>query len=542
MTPESLRVVGRYEILRLLGRGGMASVHLARQPALDRGVALKELHPARARDATFAQRFLNESRLAGALSHPNVVSVIEYFEHEGVPFIAMEYLERGSLRPLVGRLTLAQVAGVLDSVLAGLAEAAARGIVHRDLKPENVLVTADGHAKVGDFGIAKAIGQLRITDVRTATGEIVGTPAYMAPEQISGGEITPQVDLYATGVLAYELLAGRHPFQGTVAPMALLMHHVNDDPPPLASLRPDLPPGVAAWVHGMLAKEPAARPAGAAHAWDRLEGVVSDALGPRWRRSATLPLPAVDPAAVVAPAPASERSGIYRVLSTAVPEPAAPQPSPSEPARAEPEPEPAAPVPAAASHRRRRRTLLLLVAGALLIAIALILDSTAPGEEPRAAQRPAGPSLEQRLRVAMAPALRADARLSSELSSLVLGADPRDARDRWVAAAAATEEARPALRQLRARTAPERLLRGRARRALSSQSEYLEVVRAALRLQVDGGQLERLGPLSARLVSRLELIDSAVPRASSTVGGARRLKAWVGAELAAAQPPPLLFP
>ena len=286
MTPELLRVAGRYEIHRLLGRGGMASVHLARQPALDREVALKELHSAHVKDAAFAHRFLNESRVAGALNHPSVVSVIEYFEHDGVPFIAMEYLERGSLRPLVGQLTLAQVAGVLDSVLGGLAEAAAQGIVHRDLKPENVLVTADGHAKVADFGIAKAIGQVCMTDFRTATGQIVGTPAYMAPEQISGGEITPQVDLYATGLIAYELLAGRHPFDGTDAPMALLMRHVNDDPPPLASVRPDLPPGVVAWVHAMLAKDPAARPAGAAHAWDRLEGVVSDALGPRWRRAA----------------------------------------------------------------------------------------------------------------------------------------------------------------------------------------------------------------------------------------------------------------
>ena len=288
MTPELLRVVGRYEILRLLGRGGMASVHLARQPALDREVALKELRSAHVTDAASAQRFLNESRVAGALNHPSIVSMIEYFEHDGVPFIAMEYLERGSLRPLVGQLTLAQVAGVLDSVLAGLAEAAAQGIVHRDLKPENVLVTADGHAKVADFGIAKAIGQVRMTDFRTATGQIVGTPAYMAPEQITGSEITPQADVYATGLLAYELLAGRHPFDGTDAPMALLMRHLNEDPPPLASVRPDLPPGVVAWVHGMLAKEPAMRPAGAAAAWDRLEGVVSDALGPRWRRDAAL--------------------------------------------------------------------------------------------------------------------------------------------------------------------------------------------------------------------------------------------------------------
>src|SRR4029453_10747873 len=132
----------------LVGRGGMGSVPLARQQALGRDVALKELHSVHVADAALAHRFLHESRVAGGLNHPSVVSVIEYFEHEGIPFIAMEYLERGSLRPLTGRLSLAQVAGVPDRVLAGLDEAAAQGIVHRDLKPENVLITADGHAKV----------------------------------------------------------------------------------------------------------------------------------------------------------------------------------------------------------------------------------------------------------------------------------------------------------------------------------------------------------------------------------------------------------
>jgi len=119
MTPDPARVVGRYEIVRQLGRGGMATVHLARQRALDREVALKELHPAHAADAAFARRFLQESRVGGALNHPSVVSVIEYFQHDGAPFIAMEYLERGSLRALVGRLTLAHpraryVDGVYD--------------------------------------------------------------------------------------------------------------------------------------------------------------------------------------------------------------------------------------------------------------------------------------------------------------------------------------------------------------------------------------------------------------------------------------------
>ena len=307
MTPDPARVVGRYEIVRQLGRGGMATVHLARQRALDREVALKELHPAHAADAAFARRFLQESRVAGALNHPSVVSVIEYFEHDGAPFIAMEYLERGSLRPLVGRLTLAHVAGVLEGVLGGLAEAAAQGIVHRDLKPENVLLTVDGHAKVADFGIAKALGQLQMTELRTATGAIVGTPAYMAPEQVMGTAVTPATDLYATGMIAYELLAGRHPYDGVDAPMALMLRHANDEPPPLGRVREDLPPGIVAWVHAMLAKDPAARPASAADAWDWLEGVVADELGARWRRAAALPEP-------------GETWGYVSVVTTAAPD------------------------------------------------------------------------------------------------------------------------------------------------------------------------------------------------------------------------------
>jgi serine/threonine protein kinase len=372
MTPVSLRVAGRYEILRLLGRGGMASVHLARQPALDREVALKELHPVHVKDPAFAHRFLNESRVSGALNHPSVVSVIEYFEHEDVPFIAMEYLERGSLRPLVGQLTLAQVAGVLDGVLGGLAEAASLGIVHRDLKPENLLVSGDGRVKIADFGIAKAIGQVCRTDFRTAEGQIVGTPAYMAPEQISSGEISPQVDLYATGLIAYELVAGRHPFDGTDAPMALLMHHVNSEPPPLADLRPDLAPGVAEWVHAMLAKEPRARPAGAVEAWDRLEGVVSDALGPRWRRDATLGDPPAAPVEVRTPT-ASERSGIFSLEVPAGP-PAAGRHVVyyrSDPKRHEPEE--AVAVDEDKAPRPRWLVLGVVLAAALLMAIALIL-------------------------------------------------------------------------------------------------------------------------------------------------------------------------
>src|SRR6187431_3179609 len=135
--PDVMKTVGRYEILRDIGRGGMAIVYLARQTDLDRFVALKELGAFHASDPSFAERFLRESRVAGSLTHPNIVTVHDYFEHEGTPYIAMEFLERGSLRPHAHSLTLPQIAGVLEGLLAGLAHAHSRGVIHRDLKPEN---------------------------------------------------------------------------------------------------------------------------------------------------------------------------------------------------------------------------------------------------------------------------------------------------------------------------------------------------------------------------------------------------------------------
>ena len=154
-------------MLRVLGEGGMAVVHLARQPDLQRLIALKELRALRGEDPSYAQRFLREARLAGSLTDPHVVTVYEYFEHEGVPYLAMEYVERGSLRPFVGQLNLPQIAGVLEGVLAGLTAAEQAGIVHRDLKPENVLVSADGRVKIADFGIAKATTDLGAGTFRT---------------------------------------------------------------------------------------------------------------------------------------------------------------------------------------------------------------------------------------------------------------------------------------------------------------------------------------------------------------------------------------
>jgi predicted Ser/Thr protein kinase len=305
---SQIRKVGRYEVIREIGRGGTAVVYLARQTDLDRGVALKELAAFRASDPAFVERFLRESRLTGGLNHPNIVTVHEYFEYEGTPFIAMEYFERGSLRPHVGHLDPAQIAGVLEGLLAGLAHAETRGVVHRDLKPENVMVTSPGGVKIADFGMAKA-RELHAAEELTASGTTVGTPAYMAPEQALGSVVTPRTDLYSIGVIAYELLAGRVPFDQAEAPMAIMLRHLNEDVPPLLGLADDVDPQLAAWVERLLAKRPEDRPAGAAEAWDELEELVIGTEGPRWHRRARI----ADAASAAPAAAAAGTAGTLRV-------------------------------------------------------------------------------------------------------------------------------------------------------------------------------------------------------------------------------------
>ena len=254
-----LRVVGRYELLREVGRGGTAVVYVARQRDLGRLVALKELAAFHAARPEVVERFLRESRVTGALNHPNIVTVHEYLEHEGTAFIAMEYFERGSLRPWVRRLSLPQVVGLLEGVLAALAHAEAHGIVHRDMKPENVMVTAAGGIKITDFGIAKAL-QASGGRSLTADGTTVGTPAYMAPEQALGTGVGPETDLYAVGVMAYEMLSGAVPFPEDESPLVTLLRHANEPVPPLREIDPSVPRPLSDWVARMLAKEPGDRP------------------------------------------------------------------------------------------------------------------------------------------------------------------------------------------------------------------------------------------------------------------------------------------
>src|SRR5262245_9811938 len=285
------RRVGRYEIVHESGGGGTSVVYLARQVDLDRDVALKELAGLHASDPAFIERFLRESRVAGSLNHPSIVTVHEYFEHEGTAYIAMEYFERGSLRD-ASDLSLPQTAGVLEDVLSGLAHAHGRGVVHRDLKPGNVMVTSTGGVKIADFGIAKVV-QEEAGRALTESGSTLGTPAYMAPEQALATNVGPPADLYAVGVMAYELLSGDVPFHGSDAAMAVMLQHLNEPVPPLSTARKGLPAPLCDWVERLLAKAPEDRPATAGEAADELDEIVGAVVGTRWRRQSRLGASAV---------------------------------------------------------------------------------------------------------------------------------------------------------------------------------------------------------------------------------------------------------
>ncbi|HEX5617277.1 MAG TPA: protein kinase [Solirubrobacteraceae bacterium] len=336
--------IGAYEVVRLIARGGMATVYEAYQPTLDRSVALKRLD-LRSSDPMQTERFIQESRMSAAFNHPNIVTVFDFFESDGVPYIAMEYLPRGSLRDCIERLSLAQVFGVVECVLKGLAHAQEDGVAHRDLKPENLLLTRTGAVKIADFGIAKAY--YNATVQFSATGMAIGTPTYMAPEQATSSKVGPYTDLYALGVMVYEMLSGAPPFAGGDSPVSVMYKHVAEPPPPLT----DCDPRVAAWVMRLLEKDPADRPAGAVEAWREIEPTIVDLLGPFWRNDATLgEIPKQEYEEIIGgeatptpdAVPLDESDEYVTVAGDARGAPPAPEPPPPTP---EPEPTPAPPPP-----------------------------------------------------------------------------------------------------------------------------------------------------------------------------------------------------
>lgn len=253
IAPGGVLVGGRYELRGLLGRGGMAEVRDGWDLKLSRPVAIKLLYPGVGTWPERRLRFETEARAAAQLTGRHVVVIHDVGEHDGLPFMVMERLPGVSLVNHIARgpLPAAFVQGVLDSVLDALAEAHNAGIVHRDVKPGNILFTATGEPKLADFGIAKTGGA-----AYTRTGEVVGSMPYMSPERLASEPARPADDLYSVGVVGYEALTGRRPFpQEDMA--ALVRAILHDSPPPLAALRPDVPPGFAATIERAMTRDPA---------------------------------------------------------------------------------------------------------------------------------------------------------------------------------------------------------------------------------------------------------------------------------------------
>ena len=251
-------IAERYELLELVGTGGMSSVYKAHDQLLERNVALKVLHPHFGDDDEYVERFRREARAVAQLSHPNIVTVIDRGEADGHQFIVFELIEGENLKELVGRtgpLPVRRAAELALAVADGLAFAHENGLVHRDVKPQNVLVNADGEAKVTDFGIARS---LDVERGMTQTGTVLGTSNYLSPEQASGKPVTPATDVYSLGVVLYELLTAEVPFPGENF-VAVAMKHLNEPPPDILAQRPDVPLRLAAALERALEKDPAQR-------------------------------------------------------------------------------------------------------------------------------------------------------------------------------------------------------------------------------------------------------------------------------------------
>ncbi len=350
---------GRYRIERRIARGGMATVYTALDVRLDRTVAIKLMHPALADDQDFVGRFHREAKAAARLSHPNVVAVFDQGEDAGRVFLVMEYVEGGTLRDLLrerGRLGAALALSVLEPVLAALDAAHRSGLVHRDVKPENVLLADDGRVKVADFGLARAVVPSTLT---ATTGVLIGTVAYLAPEQVSGGPADTRSDVYAAGILLVEMLTGSPPYAGD-SPLSVAYRHVHEDVPAPSAAVAGIAPGIDALALRATRRAPSARPADAGAFLAELRrtrrdlGLPVTELGPRTS--------ADDHPTLITRLPVSgARSGPH----TTAPQPALPASAGAEPGG----PPPSGPDSRARRSRRGPVLWLVLILLALLAAV-----------------------------------------------------------------------------------------------------------------------------------------------------------------------------
>lgn len=373
---------GRYRVGARVARGGMASVYEATDLRLDRTVAIKVMHPGLGDDDEFAARFVREARAAARLSHPNVVSVYDQGEDDGVVFLAMELVPGHTLRDTVGKeapMSPLRALALLEPVLSALAAAHRAGLIHRDVKPENVLIADDGRVKVADFGLAKAVSA---DTQHTATGGVlIGTVSYLAPELVVDGRADARADVYAAGVLLYELLTGRKPHEGE-SPIQVAYKHVHEDVPAPSALAPGLPAYVDALVARATARDRGQRPADAGVLLHHVRRV-TQALAAGVREDDDLTADLLPRAAVAEPTALLARPGdtapeiwdaaeIEQLLGPPVTEPTRVRSTGSTPAATpvpapprDPEP-PARPARPARPRRSRRGLVLLLVA--LLVA------------------------------------------------------------------------------------------------------------------------------------------------------------------------------
>jgi CheY-like chemotaxis protein len=253
--PAGSRFTARYEILAPVGSGGMGSVYRARDLELGEEIAIKTLRPEFTRDAGSIERFKSEIRLARRITHPNVVRTHDFGEYGGVYYLTMEYVEGVTVRDLLdtrGKLTAASSLAIGTQLAESLAVAHERGIIHRDIKPQNLLLDDAGVLKVMDFGVARLAER---TSAVTEVGMVVGTPAYMSPEQLLSEEIDPRSDLYAAGVVLYECVTGRLPFEAG-SPISLIAKLLHEEAPAPVSLNGEVPPALSALIMRLLAKRP----------------------------------------------------------------------------------------------------------------------------------------------------------------------------------------------------------------------------------------------------------------------------------------------